>query len=297
LEDDTPEVWCDPESHRVIRQDAAGKLLWEVKLDGELESGRAVWDQDRVYLAHNDGVTALAFATGKVLWHSDGSSQCCMLISGDLLVAAGYDVTSTWVYARSVTDGAKVFKTAFPGKDFEPISLQPAADLFAVVSFEPIGRPGESFLLDRWGRVRHRFDRQVVAGLRQGDFRLILTSTALVRVTIDDQVRWKLRLDNWFKGDGGLVELPGGDVLVFRYSRYSDTGVEVLRVNASSGDKVWDVDCPGLGVTHSKYGHRASVGVRGGKVYVTSRGSSGTFVESLDPETGLQLKRTVKMRW
>jgi hypothetical protein len=95
----------------------------------------------------------------------------------------------------------------------------------------------------------------------------------------------------WIAG-GGLVELPGGDLLAFLYGCISDSGVQVIRLNPGTGKEVWQARCAPLGVMHSAYKHRATLTVEEGRVKVTSKGSGGTFVELLDLESGRQLKRT-----
>jgi hypothetical protein len=67
--------------------------------------------------------------------------------------------------------------------------------------------------------------------------------------------------------------------------------VQIMRLDPTKGKVVWRVSCAPLGVDHSAYSHRANVTVEDGHIKVNSRGSSGTFVEYLDLETGRQLKR------
>ena len=110
--------------------------------------------------------------------------------------------------------------------------------------------------------------------------------------TADDKKRWAIPFQEaeWLAG-GGLLRLPGGDVLAFLYGGISDSGVQVLRLDPVAGKAVWQARCAPLGVFHSKYRHRATATIEGDQVEVTSRGSFGMFVETLDLKTGRQIRR------
>src|SRR5262245_54985303 len=87
---DTPQLKIAYEAGRVVRRDAARKIIWSRRIDGYLGLVRPphlLWDSRRVYVSRNDGVTALAADTGRVLWHSKGPNHR-MLLSGGLLLAA-----------------------------------------------------------------------------------------------------------------------------------------------------------------------------------------------------------------
>jgi hypothetical protein len=303
LDENPREVRVDYTTSEVARHDATGKPLWAVKLNGDLgrlSPPQLVWDNDRVYLAHDDGVTALDFGSGKVLWHSAGPSDG-LLLSRDLLLATGSFPADggpgreSYLLARSVRDGAEAFKVKLPASESYLLPVEEFADLFAVQYRKAPGEKGIAWLADRKGEVRHRFTRQVVGGARCGKDRVFLTSTDVVCVSPDDKVRWTIPFQGrqWIAG-GGLVELPGGDLVAFRYGRFSDSGVRLIRFTGSGGKVVWETYCSGLGVGHSEYYHCASVAVAGETIRVSSRGARGWFVEVLDLTSGRQLRRTVK---
>lgn len=124
---------------------------------------------------------------------------------------------------------------------------------------------------------------------------LFLTCSDVARVAANDKLVWSISFgDHEWTAGGGLVDLPGGDLLAFRFGRISDSGVDLIRFDSMSGKAVWKVHCAPLGVDHSKYRHDAFVAVEGEKLRVTSKGSFGTFVEILDMKTGRQLERTSK---
>jgi outer membrane protein assembly factor BamB len=170
----------------------------------------------------------------------------------------------------------------------------PLSSWFRNGKWEKPGGNGDALLVDRAGRVRHRFNGQVVTGIRWNEDRVFLTSSDVTRVSSEDNLHWKIPFDDneWVAG-GGLLELAGGDLLAYLYCGIADSGVQAVRLKASDGKVVWKAACAALGVQHSEYYHRATLAVEGNRVRVTSRGSSGTIVELLDLRSGQQLERTL----
>jgi len=129
--------------------------------------------------------------------------------------------------------------------------------------------------------------------LAVGDDLAILAGSGLKRLNSDGKVMWTAlwdKVDSW--QDGRIVRLRGGDLVATRFGPISDSGVHVMRVTALDGAKRWQSYCQPLEVSHSKYRHRAEITSDLGKLKLTSRGSAGTFIEWLDPQTGKQVRRT-----
>jgi outer membrane protein assembly factor BamB len=296
-----PDVQLDPDAGQVARLDAAGRVVWSTPLEGYLGRVRPphlLHDDDRVYVTYDDGVTALDWATGKVRWHTKGPGDRLCLGDGLLLAtdcSIGEEVVAhgRWLLARTAATGEEAFRVPLPAKDFDPDPIQEIAGLFLVQRTEDPDGKGDGYLVDRRGKVRHRLNRQVVAGRVQGEDRVFLTSADVVRLSRDDQVRWSVPFPGhkWIAG-GGLLELPGGDLLAFLYGEISDSGVEVIRLDPATGKMVWQARCAPLGVMHSEYSHRVRLTVEGRRVNVISRGSGGRFTEVLDLGTGRQVSRT-----
>lgn len=301
-----PEFDIDHDGNRVVCHDAEGRVRWSTPLQGYLGRVRPphlLHDAERVYVTHQDGVTALHRQTGKPLWHSVGPNDR-LCLSGDLLLAADCSsdqeaiaARGRWCLARAVKDGKEVFKVLLPAKDFDPRPIREVAELFLVQTGEAPGGEGDALLFNREGAIHCRFDRQVVAGRRQGLDRLFLTSRDVVRLSADGKVVWSASFDRrqWIAG-GDLLSLPDGQVLALLYCQIADSGVQVVRLDPATGKRVWAASCKGLGVTHSEYHHEATVSVEGDRVKVTSKGSSGTFVETLDLGSGKQVKRETGKR-
>lgn len=87
-------------------------------------------------------------------------------------------------------------------------------------------------------------------------------------------------------------DLPLADGGRFRcwFQAISDSGVVVVRFD-KRGRELWRHYCKSLNMMHSEYSHEAHLKMVDRRLQVTSIGSAGTFVESLDPQTGRQLQR------
>ena len=292
----------DRHGRQVAREDALGGRRWETQLDGYVGGVRpphVVADTDRAYVTHAGGVTALDARTGAIAWRSPGP-QDRLLLSGDLLLATDcssgkYAAKSgRWLVARWAATGQEAFRVDLPVKDFDPLPIKEVAGLFLVTDHDLPGGAGEALLIDRAGQVRHRFDRQVVSVTAIGEEQLVLTSRNVVRLGADGRVRWVVPFaDREGIPGGGLISLSCGDVAAYLYCRIADSGVRVMRLDPQNGRKKWEAWCGSLGVMHSAYSHDAVVGFDSGKLVVTSRGSSGTFVEALDVDTGQRIGRRV----
>src|SRR5262249_9501787 len=143
-------------------------------------------------------------------------------------------------------------------KPSDPEGVRTLADLFLVQEGERPGGAGNTLLVDHHGQVQHRFDRQVIDGLKQNDDYVFLTSKDVICRSRTDQLRWAIPFGQpkWIAG-GGLLSLPDGDLLAFLYGCISDTGVQVIRVQPQASKQVWQTACGPLGVGHSEYHHEA----------------------------------------
>jgi outer membrane protein assembly factor BamB len=294
----------DREKKQVTHRDAKGKVVWSTSFDEDIGGVRPphlLWDKQRVYLTHKDGVTALDTKSGKRLWHTEGP-QDGLLLSNELLLGTGSlankDGTfSPWLFAYDTTKGIVTFKTSLAKDMSDPQSVQEIASLFLIQNREAPGGEGNGMLVDRQGKIRHRFDRQVVDGKKYGEDLVVVTSKNIVRVNAKDKVAWTVLFEyhQWIAG-GGLADVPGGDVIAYRFGYIRDSGVDLIRFDPSTGKEKWKIHCQGLRVRHSEYYHTADVAIEGQKVRVTSNGSYGTFIEILELKTGRQLERTSKGR-
>jgi len=142
---------------------------------------------------------------------------------------------------------------------------------------------------------KFRLPRGAITGLpRAGDW-LVLTPSDVLRLSGGGKTHWRTPVaePHWFD-EGGVVEVSGGDVVAYLFGRIHDSGVQLVRLKAATGEVVWRAWCAQLGVKHSQYLHDATVAVEGEHLRVNSWGSYGTFLEVLDLRTGKQLQRTAK---
>lgn len=296
-------IVLDNHGQRVVRLGSDKPIKWSTTLEGYLGLVRPPHLQANATLAfitHADGVTALDVATGAVAWRSPGPADR-MLLSGDLLLAtdcgsSAYNgVKERFFIARATSSGKEAFRVKLPLENFDPLAVRELVGLFLVQDHDRPGGEGNAFLVDRSGRIRHHFDKYVVTAEKQADGCLFLTGHGVIRTAGGDKVLWTLPFKHkeWLAG-GGLLPLPGSDVLAFVYCRIADSGVQLHRFNPESGQRVWQANCSPLGVGHSEYSHEAEVVLADGRLRVTSRGSSGTFVEEIDERTGRSLSRVVQ---
>ncbi|HQR09331.1 MAG TPA: hypothetical protein PLN21_21085 [Gemmatales bacterium] len=124
-----------------------------------------------------------------------------------------------------------------------------------------------------------------------------LLALPVVNTHTDDQPKDGLPArPHWLNAERA-VRLPDSDWLVYRYSTNSDSGVQVIRADAVMTKVRWQAECQPLGVSHSKYYHRADVEIKNNEAIVSSianNGHGGTFEERLDLATGKQISRTTK---
>jgi hypothetical protein len=167
------------------------------------------------------------------------------------------------------------------------------ADLFVVQHGHGSRGKGNAIAIDRKGRISHRLDQQVIDAFRIDNDVVFLTNHAVIRRSNNDETVWMIPFtdDQWIAG-GGIRPLANGDLIVFLYCLISDSGVQVIRLDRT-GQEVWRADCLSVGVMHSAYRHVALLSIDEQRVKITSRGSSGIFVELLDLQTGKQLGRVV----
>jgi hypothetical protein len=95
--------------------------------------------------------------------------------------------------------------------------------------------------------------------------------------------------------EGGLVEVPGGDIIAFRYNVDEDSGADLVRLNRGAGAVVWKTRCAPMEAQDSEEGdndYLIRIAVHGSTLRVICSGSGGNFVEVLDLASGRQLKRT-----
>jgi outer membrane protein assembly factor BamB len=304
-----PELRVDCWKNLVVRHDEQGVVKWSITLEGPLGRARpphSQHDEARAYLTHDDGVTALDWNTGQVVWHSPGPAGG-LCLSGDLLLATGAeksggDDSTPCLTARNTTTGAETFRVPLPlgTLSYRVLPVEETGDLFVVQPMETIWDERGGVLIDRRGQVRFPFDRHIIAAVQQGEEYVFVTLPDVVRVSPDGNVRWLVPFEepiHFESGEplhfetGGITRLAGGQLLVYRYGTTMDSGVQVIRLDPTDGRAVWTTWCAPLGVGHSEYDHTAKVEIKGDQVRVKSRGDGGRFVEVLDLNTGKRMDR------
>src|SRR5262249_31064304 len=228
-------------------------------------------------------------------WHSRGPGNC-LCLSGDLLLAAGgrdawTEAFGRYVMARSVATGREMFRVRQPADCDDAWPIREVAGLFLVQG----SRRENALLFDRRGRVRLRLDRRVVAGLRQNGDIVLLTGRDVFRAGSHGDIRWSFPCDSGEWAAGGMVRLPDGNLVGYRYCASADTGVELICFTPANGTLVWRSSCKPLVGGNYSYSHHAVVRAEGDQLKLTSRGSYGNFIEWLDLR-GNQIRRIESRR-
>jgi outer membrane protein assembly factor BamB len=288
----------------IVRHDRHGRVIWATQLEGDLGGVRPphlIADAQRLYVANGGGVTALDVGSGKIVWNSSGPNER-MLLSRDLILATvcgrsdAIKANGRYATGRKVTDGSIEFEIRLPDAWEDPLPISEVAGLFLIQDYRSRDSANGALLVDRSGRVRFRLRRLVTDGIRLGDDLVLLLNGEVTRLAPSGSVRWSFPshiLGDDERGSGGIVALPGGDLLEYEFEDISDSGVALKRFEPSGGKMRWDVFCKPLGVAHSIYHHHAHVVIEAGQVKVISHGSAGTFIESLALSTGQQVRRVV----
>ena len=268
-------------------------------MDGRLDGVRPphlVFNAEVVCVSEGDGVTALHPKTGKVLWHSAGPNER-MKLTQDLLLATRCGQSDVIekegrpLTARSVSTGKEVFRVKLPSDFDDPEPIEERAGFILVKNARPFWE-GKSLLIDKEGHTRMRWDRLIVDAIRQGDDLILLSPQQLTRLNLDKSIRWVMPLAEHPGGlRGGILRMDNGDLIVYRYDHFADSGVDLVRLEPDKGKKVWGTFCKELGVDHLGYSHKVNVTLQDRRLKVASHGSFGDFMELIDPQTGKQLQR------
>lgn len=292
-EDAGPGIEVNYRKGRVTRRDDKERQIWTTKLAGDF-TAISGWcerhDANRIYLSHSEGLAVLDFKSGKLAWQANGRHED-LLLSGELLLAVVDGVGGRRIVARDVATGREKFRYTPPGEGYS-LHDRELAGLFLVQRYRSIGVNPHALLIDRNGKVAHDFGFEINDVKHFQNDKIVHTRGNIVRVAAGDKDVWVIPFKHPDGYDcGGLLEVPGGELLCYRYGPINDSGVLVMRFDPHTGKKKWEVECEALGVGHSKYHHQASLALATDRVRITSRASSGSFVEILDLKTGKQVKR------
>lgn len=291
LKQKVSEFWIEKNAE-VVRRDETGKTLWSTTPGERLGSLRApdlLWDQNGVYVATDAGVIALEQTSGKLLWRALGPNDHLALFGGLLI---GVDCShkeakeQRWLVAYQTIDGKPFFRVELPNNE-EPET--------PVILKDRVLVRGDHYtiVLDATGRELFRLSERasLLHPLSDGGF-LAITDKQVMGLRPDGKTRWSLKgfRDGFVQGSG-IVPLPSGDFVLYNYGAISDSGVELLYINATEGKERWRYLCPPLLVDHSEYYHQAYVELRGDDLIVVSQGSYGEFIEIVSKEDGRSQKR------
>ena len=234
-----------------VRKDVAGRILWSAALEGEeeecLRPPNIVAHGDRVCLAHGGGVTCLDLISGRLIWRVMGANNR-MCLDRELLYATGWTVCKDrydgYLIARSVATGNEAFRVPLPA-DFDPEPIRIICGYVLVQDFSPQpSRDGSmALIVDKRGKVVQQLGCRVVDGKPAEDGLILLTSTLVERVGPAWETRWSQQIFKHSMAEGGVIALPGQDLLVYLYEQMRDSGIDIVRLDSRSGKIVWSTHC------------------------------------------------------
>ena len=254
-----------------------------------------------------DGLVGIEDASGREIWRSAGRSGGLVAAHG--LVAATesghYSKTAdNPVIARRLTDGSEAWRAVMPeGSDPEPTLV--AGDLFLVREHanKLRGSWTRAFLVD--GSPRFVLDSEAVEAAQQvgvdGEI-VVVSETRTARISRDGRELWRVdppflaSMSGNIRGEGyvsgaGIYPLSDGSLLVEAHNVTGDTGVNLARIDSSSGATVWRVHAEGIGGGHSAYWQRVYVEIRGTDLVLVSQAIGGHFVERRSIADGALIQR------
>lgn len=272
-------------SGKLERVEPSGGTRWSVPLPG----ARSVRPPDVVVAGGvtvavvDDALHAFDDATGKALWTAPGPADR-LTTDGTLVFTTSCNsgrVPGRAVIARRAADGKEAWR-ALVAEESDPdaIELDPRHVIVRDTS------RNVTFVFDHAGKELHRIKESVQVVHPIGQDLLVFTDKHVARYEDAGRVAWTIpALAATFVAGNDVVD-AGAFTLVGNYGRISDSGVDLVALDPTSGVTRWRTKVPGLGVGHSEYLHVAYLELRGPKVYVVSQGSGGSFFERVDVATG-----------
>lgn len=146
-------------------------------------------------------------------------------------------------------------------------------------------------IIDQQGRVELDLAEEVADVHAVGTDWIIAAEHRLARLAPGGNPVWEIAppmATTWL--GAGFLALSPDDILVFEYGLAHDSGIALVRAS-TDGVERWRRALLPLGVPHSEYYHTGYVLLQREQLIAVSQGSSGSFVELVNPATGAQLRR------
>ena len=271
--------WLDPASGESLGA-CEGPPLWPPTV--LVDAGKGLYRRGEWEL---DARARSAKKTGAAFPDPSPWSEGPVTVHGIVAVVRRAEEARELVGTREKTE-EEIFRLTLPAGTGS-LRLRAVGPCFAlsIWTATPIG-----MLVHPAGRIIARRDDDVfLAAVARGESLVVLSPRGVSLLELDGTAAWTVPLgtrDPTPACDGGLVALPGGDLLAWGYTRGAAWGPELARIRPSDGKEVWRATCEAFAVAHSRYSKDARVEVRGDLAFVAVTESAGDFLDAFDLATG-----------
>jgi len=256
-----------------------------------------------VVIGQGRGLVAIDDATGKEIWRSGGpwAVPCAahglvvaVELGAKVALPPGSPVNENHTIARRLTDGAEVWRAGSPLGSLGAHIL-PAGDLF-LVREEWLDGPRRlwtrAFAAD--GSLRFVLDGEAVFAAQQvgvdGET-VVVNGERTARLSRDGRELWRVNPSFVAPGAADIDPLADGSLLLTAYDESSDEGVDLAKIDPTTGAIAWRVHAKGLGVGRYGYSQWVYVEVRGNDFVLVSQATGGYFVERRKIASGALIHR------
>jgi len=289
--------WAD--TNFVVRKDSSGEKIWSVPIPGSVGSinvPEIVWDDERVYFAHGEGITCLDAATGSYIWHSEPGDFTLALFSGNLystghLRESESEEWRLWLFARDPLTGEIRYRSRLPDNVMRPNPLEKRGDQILVKQMYKDEDAEGGALCELDGTIRYVFTRQLIDAMSFGNDFVVMEPKGFKRLSDTGEVIWESENTNWGES-GEFIALPDGKYLAYSWASWDWGGAYLTAIDLDTGQVGWRANSSiDPGVVTGSYRQNVTVWINRDRVVVRCCGSQAWVTEIFHAQNGLVVQR------
>ena len=199
------------------------------------------------------------------------------------------------LWSRNSADGSQLWSAELGAGSAQPLVIgdtlakgENAARQILTARVE--GKTPSTRWFSQDGKLLAKIDECTEQSFIDASRLLVLTPTRYAALNYDGSTIWEVKRsqdntagEQWLFASGFAYRLSWDEI--------SDSGVQVEKRAMFEEKPLWAATCKDLGVSHSKYWHRAYGQVRDDKLIVVSQAAGGAFVEALKVADGALIHR------